>query len=39
MLADMQRGRISLSDETAFEVGRNVATTPRPWCSRTNCSS
>jgi polyhydroxyalkanoate synthase len=27
MLADMQRGRISLSDETAYEVGRNVATT------------
>ncbi|MES2128251.1 MAG: class I poly(R)-hydroxyalkanoic acid synthase [Pseudomonadota bacterium] len=27
MLADMQKGRISQSDETAFEVGRNVATT------------
>ncbi|HZX28944.1 MAG TPA: class I poly(R)-hydroxyalkanoic acid synthase [Telluria sp.] len=28
MLADMQKGRISQSDERAYEVGRNVATTP-----------
>lgn len=27
MLADLQKGRISQTDESAFEVGRNVATT------------
>lgn len=27
-LADLARGRISMSDDTAFEVGRNLATTP-----------
>ncbi len=26
LLDDMQRGRVSMTDETAFEVGRNVAT-------------
>jgi polyhydroxyalkanoate synthase len=26
LLADMEKGRISMTDETAFEVGRNVAT-------------
>jgi polyhydroxyalkanoate synthase len=28
LLADMQKGRISQSDESAFDVGRNVGTTP-----------
>lgn len=28
MMADMQKGRISQTDESAFEVGKNVATSP-----------
>jgi len=28
LLADLQRGRISMTDEAAFEIGRNIATTP-----------
>lgn len=28
LIADMQRGNISITDETAFEVGRNVAASP-----------
>ncbi len=28
LIADMEKGRISMTDESAFEVGRNLATTP-----------
>lgn len=28
LLADLRKGRISITDETAFEVGRNVAVSP-----------
>ena len=28
LLADAQRGRVTMSDESAFEVGRNIAVTP-----------
>ena len=28
LLSDTQRGRITMTDESAFEVGRNLATTP-----------
>lgn len=28
LIGDMEKGRISMTDDTAFEVGRNLATTP-----------
>jgi polyhydroxyalkanoate synthase len=28
LLADMEKGRISMTDETAFEVGKNIAVSP-----------
>ena len=28
LLADMERGRISMTDETAFQVGKNIAVSP-----------
>src|SRR5258706_11055247 len=28
LMADMEKGRISMTDESAFEVGRNIAVTP-----------
>ena len=33
-LADVAKGRISMTDHQAFEVGHSVATTPGNVCSR-----
>ena len=38
MLKDLQKGRISQSDESAFKVGENVATTPGPAMVRLRSS-
>jgi len=39
LVTDAQRGRISQTDESAFELGKNVATRRARWCSRTISSS
>ena len=35
LLGDLE-GRISMTDDAAFEIGRNLALTPGRWSSRTS---
>ena len=39
LLADLERGRISTTDESAFEVGRNVAVSAGAVVFQNECSS
>ncbi len=39
LLKDIGKGKISMTDQAAFEVGRNVATTEGRSSTRTSCSS
>lgn len=39
LLADMRQGHVSMTDESLFTVGQNVATTEGAVVSRTSCSS
>ena len=36
LIEDLQKGRITRVDESAFEIGRNLASTPGRSCSRTS---
>ena len=38
-LKDLAKGRIAMTDESAFEVGRNVATTPGSVATSWSCTS
>ena len=39
LVHDIRQGHMSQTDESLFEVGRNVATPKALWSSRTRCSS
>jgi polyhydroxyalkanoate synthase len=36
LLGDLEKGRISMTDDSAFEVGRNLAITPARWSTKTS---